>query len=80
MEDPARMSASWTNEVESFFSVMTRRRPRRGVFHSIADLQAAISRYIEEHNDDPKPFVWAKDANGILERVARVNQASESLH
>ena len=59
---------------------MTRRRLRRGVFHSIVDLQAAINRYIEEHNDDPKPCVWTKDVNGILERVARVNQASESLH
>ncbi len=49
------------------------------LFHSIADLQTAIKRYIEEHNNDPKPFIWTKDATAILERVARVNQASESL-
>ena len=73
-------SASWTNAVETFFSAMTRRRLRRGVFHSIVDLQAAIKRYIAEHNHDPKPFVWTKDANRILERVTRANQVLESLH
>ena len=33
---------------------------KRGSFHSIVDLQAAINRYIAEHNDDPKPFIWTK--------------------
>ena len=37
---------------------MTRRRLRRGVFHSLVDLQAAINRYLAEHNANPKPFVW----------------------
>lgn len=73
-------SASWTNAVETFFSALTRRRLRRGVFHSIADLQAAINRYVEDHNQAPKPFVWTKDADGILDRVTRVNHALESLH
>ncbi len=73
-------SASWTNAVETFFSTLTRRRLRRGVFRSIVDLQAAINRYINEHNKAPTPFIWIKDADGILERVARVNQALESLH
>ena len=51
-------SGSWLNAVETFFSAMTRRRLRRGVFRSIVDLQAAINRYLAEHNADPKPFVW----------------------
>jgi transposase len=50
-------SASWINAVENFFSVITRRRIRRGVFTSVADLQDAIRRYIQEHNKDPKPFI-----------------------
>jgi len=58
-------SASWINAVENFFSALTRRRLKRGVFHSIADLQAAINRYIREHNHDPKPFVWTKPANEL---------------
>jgi|GEM_PF-6256585 len=37
----------------------------------------AINRYIEEHNNEPEPFVWTKDANAILNRVARLNQALE---
>ena len=53
-------SASWLNAVENFFSALTRRRIRRGVFKSIVDLQAAINRYIQEHNDNPKPFLWTK--------------------
>lgn len=73
-------SASWTNAVETFFSTLTRKRLRRGVFRSIVELQAAINRYIDEHNNAPKPFVWTKHADGILDRVARVNQALESLH
>jgi hypothetical protein len=41
---------------ENFFSKMTHQRIRRGVFHSIIDLQAAINRFLKQHNDDPKPF------------------------
>ena len=48
-------AGSWLNAVETFFSALTRRRIRRGSFHSIVDLQAAINRYIAEHNADPKP-------------------------
>jgi transposase len=64
-------SASWINAVESFFSALMRRRLRRGDFTSIVDLQAAINRYIAEHNSSPRPFVWTKPAKAIL---AKVNQ------
>ncbi len=66
-------SGSWLNAVETFFSALTRRRIRRGSFHSIVDLQAAINRYIAEHNDDPKPFIWSKPAGDILTKVNRLN-------
>ena len=58
--------------MESFFSKMTRQRIRRGVFRSIADLQTAINRYLREHNDDPKPFVWTKPAKIILAKLERL--------
>jgi transposase len=64
-------SASWLNAVEGFFSALSRKRLRRGVFCSIVDLQAAINRYLREHNHDPKPFVWTKPASAIF---ARLNQ------
>jgi hypothetical protein len=64
-------SGSWLNAVENFFSVLTRRRIRRGVFKSIVDLQAAINRYLDEHNANPKPFVWTKPAKDILAKIER---------
>ena len=53
-------SCSWLNAVETHFSALTRRRVKRGVFRSIVELQTAITHYIAGHNDDPKPFTWAK--------------------
>ena len=66
-------SASWRNAVENFFSKMTRQRVRRGVFRSIADLQAAINAYLAEHNNaGPKPFVWTRSADAILGELNRL--------
>jgi transposase len=48
-------AGSWLNAVENFFSTLTRKRIRRGSFHSIVDLQAAINRYLAEHNAAPRP-------------------------
>src|SRR3954469_24501192 len=62
-------SGSWLNAVENFFSVLTRKRIRRGSFHSLVDLQAAIKRYLAEHNADPKPFVWKASATSILAKL-----------
>ena len=83
-------SASWMNLVERFFAEITGRRIRRGVFTSVAQLEAAIHDYLDHHNGAPKPFVWTKTASVILEKEARArnklraiktgNQASESEH
>lgn len=73
-------SASWLNMVERFFAEITRNRIRRGVFKSVAELKSAIMRYLENHNADPKPFIWTKSAGEILEKVARARQALESQH
>ena len=66
-------SGSWLNAVESFFSALTRQRLKRGVFHSVVDLQAAIKRYIEKHNDDPNPFTWTKSSKKIIGKLKRLN-------
>ncbi len=73
-------SASWLNAVEGFFAKLTRRRLKRGVFTSIADLQAAINRYLAEHNHDPKPFIWTADPKRIIAAVNRGYQALDSIH
>ena len=66
--------------VERFFAEITRKRIRRGAFKSVAELKDAIMQYLEKHNANPKPFVWTKSADKILEKVARAKQALESQH
>lgn len=73
-------SCSWLNAVEGFFAKLTKRRLKRGVFCSITDLQAAINRFIAEHNEKPKPFVWTKDPDTIIAAVKRGYQMLESIH
>src|SRR6266849_1395845 len=66
--------ASWINLVERWFAEITNKRIRRGVFRSVKELEAAIREYIEVHNENPKPFVWTRTADQILESIARFAQ------
>ena len=68
-------SASWLNLVERFFSTLTQKRIRRGVFHSVDHLETCLKEYIETYNEDPKPLVWTQPATEILEKVERARQA-----
>src|ERR1700678_4262572 len=70
-------SGSWLNAVENFFSVLTRKRTRPGSSHSLIDLQAAIKRYLAEHNAEPKPFVWKASAASILAKIDKLPVVSE---
>ena len=73
-------SCSWLNAVETVFSRLSRRRLKRGVFHFVVALQAAINRYLEDHNAEPKPFVWTADPDQIIAKVRRGTQALASMH
>jgi len=74
-------SSSWLNAVEGFFAKLTRRRLKRGVFHSVVDLQAAINRFIAEHNTtEAKPFVWRADPDDIIAARNRGFRMLESIH
>jgi transposase len=73
-------SASWLNAVEGFFAKLTKQRLKRGVFHSLVSLQAAIKRYLAEANTKPRPFQWTKDPDGIIAAVRRGHQALDSIH
>jgi len=64
-------SASWLNQVERWFSTLTERALRRGVFRSVAELEKAIHDYIAATNADPKPFRWNKTADDILASIQR---------
>lgn len=67
-------SASWMNMVERFFRDLTTKQLRRGVFTSVAQLVSVIDAYVENHNKNPKPFIWTAEANDILQKVIRANK------
>jgi transposase len=73
-------SCSWLNAVEGFFAKLTKRRLKRGVFVSVVDLQAAINRFVAEHNTEPRPFTWTADPDKIIAAVRRGHQALDSVH
>jgi len=64
-------SSSWLNLVERWFKELTDKRLRRGAFNSVAALTEAIATWVSHWNDDPKPFVWHKTADEIIEKVRR---------
>jgi len=64
-------SASWLNQIERFFGLLTDRRIRRGTFGSVRELEAAIRDYLAHHNQSPKPFTWTATADSILKKIAR---------
>jgi class 3 adenylate cyclase len=73
--------ASWLNLVERWFATLTEKQLRRGVHRSTAELEQAIRKYLHLYNRDPKPFIWHKIADQILESVARFCQCiSDSGH
>src|SRR5712672_4506542 len=73
-------SASWLNAVEGFFAKLTKQRLERGIFLSVVDLQAAINRFVIEHNAEPKPFTWTADPDKIIQAVRRGHQVLDSIH
>jgi ribosomal protein S18 acetylase RimI-like enzyme len=61
------------------FATLTKRRLKRGVFRSVADLQAAINRFLDHHNAHSKPFEWTADPEKIIAAVRRGHQALVSI-
>ena len=72
-------SASWLNQVERFFALLTEGQIRRGAHRSTAELEAAITAYIDARNADPKPFRWTKSADDILAAIARFCQRTSDV-
>jgi transposase len=64
-------SASWLNLLERWFAELTEKQIRRGLHRSTLQLENAIRHFIDHHNQNPKPFVWTKSADQILDSVAR---------
>jgi transposase len=74
-------SSSWLNLVERWFAEPTTKKLRRGTHHSVRQLNADIRAWIETWNDTPRPFVWTKTTDQILDSIARYCQRiNESRH
>ena len=73
-------SSSWLNMVERWFREITDKRIRRGTFKSVPDLIAAIMDYVENHNQNPRVFVWSAPVDKILSKIAICKKALETLH
>jgi transposase len=63
-------SSSWMNLVERWFAELTNRKLRRSAHRSVTELETDIRKWINEWNKNPKPFVWTKSADEILETLA----------
>jgi transposase len=74
-------SSSWLNLVERWFAELTTKKLRRGAHRSVRQLNADIRAWIQTWNADPKPYVWTKTADDILDSIARYCQRiNESRH
>jgi transposase len=73
-------SSSWVNLIERWFAELTEKRVRRGVFKSVPDLIAVIEDFMRAYNENPKPFVWTKKVDQILEKVNRCKAIMNTLH
>ncbi len=74
-------SASWLNQVERWFALLTQRQIKRGSHHSTFALEQAIREYLDHHNESPTPFQWTKNADEILASIARFcKRISDSVH
>jgi len=74
-------SSSWLNLVERWFAELTTKKLRRGAHRSVRQLNTDIRAWIDTWNDDPKPFIWTKTADQILDSISRYcTRINESRH
>ncbi len=76
-------SSSWLNLVERWFAELTNRKLRRSTHRSVTELETDVRKWINEWNTDPKPFVWTKTTDQILDTLAaycsRINDSRHYL-
>ena len=72
-------SSSWLNLIERWFGELTTKRVRRGSFHSVGDLETAITEFLALWNEHPKPFVWTATVESIKEKLSRCRQTLEQI-
>ena len=72
-------SSAWLNMVEIFFSQLTEKAIRRGIFHNVPALIDALQAYLAAHNNHPEPFQWTATTDQILEKVRRGRVALDAI-
>ena len=73
--------ASWLNQVERWFGLITQRAIRRGSFSSVKELIAKIEQFVAADGKTKAPFKWTATANSILEKLQRrCSQISKTAH
>lgn len=73
--------ASWLNQVEIWFNLITQRVIRRGTFRSVKELVSKIEQFLTHYNRKTKPFAWTATADSIVEKIKRLFQCiSETQH
>jgi len=73
--------ASWINQVERWFAIISQRAIRRGSFRNVRELKQSIDQFIERYNRDPRPFKWTATADSILAKIAKISKLiSETGH
>jgi transposase len=73
-------SSSWLNLIERWFRELTDKRIRRGSFHSVPELIAAIHAYLDHHNQHPRVFTWTASVESILAKIGKCKEAYDALH
>jgi transposase len=73
-------SSSWLNLVERWFRDITDKRIRRGSFHNVPALIDAITQYLQNHNQNPKVFVWSASVEHLMAKIAKCKEALDALH
>lgn len=72
--------SSWLNQVERWFGLLSERQIKRGSHFSVRQLEQAIAEFIDTHNESPRPFVWTKSADDILENIGRFASSTLQAH
>lgn len=73
-------SSSWLNMVERWFGEITRKRIRRGSFKNVPELIRTITQYIDNHNQNPRVFVWSASVEKIMSKIAKCKEALDASH
>jgi len=66
--------ASWLNQVERWFGIITQRAIKRGSFKSVKELTTRINRFVERYNENPVPFMWTATADSIFQKLAKLSK------